>query len=243
MHVRVIVPVLDSPGLVGKARQEYSAVAAPGTEISAVPLARGTDTIETEFDSALAAPEVMRLAREAEADGVDACTIACFTDPGLGGSRESVSIPIIGEGEAALHVAAMLSMRFTVLITEADIFPLVRRVVARYGLADRLASVRGAGAGVMDLNESCLPRMVAEAVAAVSDDGAECFVMGCTGTGFDMALSIERALGERFGRYVPVIDPAKVALKLAESLVSIGLSHSKLTYPTPRLARSEYAFA
>lgn len=243
MHVRVIVPVLDSPGLVGKARQEYAAVAAPGTEVSAVPLARGTDTIETEFDSALAAPEVMRLVREAEADGADACTIACFTDPGLAGARECVSIPIIGEGEAALHVAAMLSLRFTVMITEADIFPMVRRVVARYGLTERLASVRGAGAGVMDMDESCLPRIVDEAVAAVTDDGAEAFVMGCTGTGFDMALTVERALSERFGRYVPVIDPAKVALKVAEGLVSIGLSHSKLTFPTPRLTRGEYAFA
>lgn len=243
LHIRVVAPVLDSPGLVGKAKLEYEAVAAPGTTISVVPVARGTNTIENEFDAALAAPEVMRLVRDAEAEGVDACVIGCFGDPGMIGARELVSIPVVGEGEAGLLAAAALSMRFSVMITEKSIFPFVRRLVDRQGLGARLASVRGAGAGVMDLNESCVPRIVAECVDAVERDGAEAFVMGCTGTGFDMAITIERALSERFGCRVPVIDPAKVALKLTEGLVSIGLSHSKLTYPTPLVGREEYPFA
>jgi hypothetical protein len=32
---------------------------------------------------------------------------------------------------------------------------------------------------------------------------------------------------------VPVLDPSSVAIKLAESLVDLGQSHSKLTYPPP----------
>jgi len=32
---------------------------------------------------------------------------------------------------------------------------------------------------------------------------------------------------------VPVIDPAKLAFKIAEALADMGLSHSKRTYPTP----------
>src|SRR5690606_36435322 len=44
VHIRVIAPVLDSPGLVGKAKLEYEAIAAPGTTISVVPVARGTNT-------------------------------------------------------------------------------------------------------------------------------------------------------------------------------------------------------
>lgn len=242
-HIRVIVPVLDSPGLAGKAKLEYEAIAAPGTTISVVPVGRGTRTIENEFDAALAAPEVMRLARDAEAEGVDACIIACFGDPGMAGARELVSIPVVGEGEAALLAAAALSLRFSVMITEKNVFPFVRRLIDRHGLGPRLASVRGAGAGVMDLNESCLPRIVAQCVEAIERDGAEAFVMGCTGTGFDMAITVEKALFERFGCRVPVIDPAKIALKLTEGLVAIGLSHSKLTYPTPLFRREEYPFA
>ncbi|WP_119388105.1 aspartate/glutamate racemase family protein [Taklimakanibacter lacteus] len=243
MHIRLIVPVLDSEALVGKAEMEYRAFAAPGTTVSAVPLRRGTFSIEAEFDSALAAPEVMRLAREAEAEGVDACTIVCFTDPGLFGARELVSIPVIGEGEAALHAAAMLSSRFTVMITEEALFPLIRRVVARYGFSDKLACVKAAGARVLDLDESRLPHVIAQCSEAVERDGAEAVVMGCTGTGFDMASSVETALHERFGVHIPVIDPGKVAVKFAEAFAGAGLRHSKRAFPLPGSARSEYGFA
>ncbi len=33
---------------------------------------------------------------------------------------------------------------------------------------------------------------------------------------------------------LPVIDPGSVALKLAETSVSMGLSHSKVAYPAPK---------
>jgi len=215
MRIRVIVPVLDSEELVGKAEHEYRSFARPGTEISAVPLARGTRSIEAEYDSALAAPETIRLIAEAEAEGIDAVSIACFTDPGLAGARERVGIPVIGEGEAALHVAAMLSMRFTVVITEKPLFPLIRRVVRRYGLSDRLASVRDAGASVLALDESRLPYVIGECADAVERDGTECFVMG----------------------------PSGAAVALAVAFVGAGLTHSKRAYPTPAFLRSEYGFA
>jgi allantoin racemase len=47
-----------------------------------------------------------------------------------------------------------------------------------------------------------------------------------------LAQQVEQALAER-GYTVPVIDPGMAALKLAEGLVDMGLSHSKRTYPPP----------
>ena len=242
MHIRVIVPVLDSEELVGKAEKEYSSFADEGVTVSAVPLKRGTCSIECGFDSSLAAPDVIRCAREAEADGVDACTIACFTDPGLLGARELVSIPVVGEGEAALHMAAMLSTRFSVVITERSFFSTIRRTVGHYGLASNLASVREAGASVMELNESHIGHIVDECIDTVKRDEAEAIVMACTGTGFDMALEIETALKEHFGCYIPVIDPGKVALHTARAMVATNLSHSKVAYPKPAFSRQEYRF-
>jgi len=243
MHIRIIVPVLNSDELVGKAEKEYREFAGEGMHISAVPLARGTFSIENGFDSTLAAPEVMRLAAEAEAEGVDACTIVCFTDPGLWGARERVSIPVVGEGESALHMAAMLSTRFSVMITERSFFPVIRKTVASYGLSQQLASVRAAGASVMEMDERHLPIIIRECIAAVEQDGAEAIVMGCTGTGLDMAKETEAALRTHFGAYVPVIDPGRVALHTARAMVSAGLSHSKLAFPRPAFARREYDFA
>lgn len=242
MRVRVVVPVLHSEELVGKAREEYQAWASPGVELSVVCVANGTRSIESEFDMALAQPDVIRLVREAERDGVNACTIACFGDPGAAGAKEVVSIPVIGEGEAAMHCASLLGSRFSVVITERSIFPLVHRLVRACGLEHRFASVREVGAGVLDFSLDCVPRAIDESVAAVRDDGADVIVMGCTGTGVDMARMIEDGVKQRLGAYVPIIDPVKVTMKLAESFAALGLSHSKVAYPSPPSLRPEYRY-
>ena len=87
-----------------------------------------------------------------------------------------------------------------------------------------------------------MPRAIDESVAAVREDGADVIVMGCTGTGVDMARAIEDGVKQRLGVYVPVIDPVKITIKLAESLAAIGLSQSKVAYPVPPSARPEYRF-
>jgi len=242
MRIRVIVPVLHSDELVGKAREEYQAWASPGVELSVVCVANGTRSIESEYDMALAQPDVIRLAREAEKDGIDACTIACFGDPGGAGAKEAVSIPVIGEGEAAMHCASLLGSRFSVVITERAIFPLVHRLVRACGMEGRFASVREVGAGVLDFSLDSVPRAIDESVAAIREDGADVIVMGCTGTGVDMARAIEDGVKQRLGVYVPVIDPVKITMKLAESLAAIGLSQSKIAYPVPPSSRPEYRF-
>ena len=87
MRIRVIVPVLHSDELVGKAQEEYQAWASPASSCRWSCVANGTRSIESEYDMALAQPDVIRLAREAEKDGVHACTIACFGDPAVPAPR------------------------------------------------------------------------------------------------------------------------------------------------------------
>ncbi len=36
------------------------------------------------------------------------------------------------------------------------------------------------------------------------------------------------------GKSVPIIEPTAAALGFLESLIRSGISHSKITYPTPR---------
>ena len=99
MDIRLVVPVLYSESLAEKAKSEYQACASAGVDLSLVCVANGTNSIEPEYDLGLAQPEVMRLVQEAEAEGVDACAITCFGDPGAAGAKELVSIPVVGEGE------------------------------------------------------------------------------------------------------------------------------------------------
>jgi allantoin racemase len=243
MRIRILLPVLPSAALGDKATAEYKAVAGKTAEVSVACLANGTTTIESDFDIALSQPETIRLAREAEADGIDACIVACFSDPGLDGARETVSIPVIGEGQAALHAASLLAGRFTVITTWDQCVPRIRRLVQRSGFGRKLASVRATGVGVMALSNDCLGRMIAEAVSAVREDGAEAIVLGCTGTGENLPLEISRAVRETVGVSVPIIDPVPAAVAFASTCIATGLSHSKIAYPAPKSGRPEYRFA
>jgi allantoin racemase len=243
MDIRVIITVLGSATeLVDKNCKEYQAAARKGVKLSFVALSNGTETIESERDLALAQPDTIRLVQEAEADGVDACIITCFGDPGAPAAKETVSIPVVGAGEAALHFAHMLGYRYSIITVQSETVPLMRNMATRAGLADRLASVRPVNFGVMDLSLNCVPQIVDESIRAIMDDGADVIVMGCTGTGLGMADLVQQRIRDRLGVYVPVIDPVKSAMKFAEALVDAGVTHSKVAYPTPRTARSEYLY-
>lgn len=242
MKIRIVAPVLHSKELVEKARAEYEAAAGAGVDISVVCLANGTRSIESELDVALAQPETIRLVREAAADGIQACIIACFSDPGGPAAKECVDIPVVGEGEAALHFANLLGYRYAIITTREICVARVRNVARRAGLGERLASVRAAGFGVLDLGPDCVPRVAAQAVRAIREDGAHVIVLGCTGTALDMAEQVGREVAREVGAYVPVIDPVKAAIRLAEALVETRMRPSKLAYPTPPVPRPEYRF-
>jgi allantoin racemase len=243
MQIRVLLPVLPSEALIDKARAEYGAAAGSLAQISLACLRNGTSTIEADLDIALAQPETIRLVREAEAEGIDACIVACFSDPGVDGAREAVSIPVIGEGQAALHIASLLSGRFSVITTWDQCIPRIRRLVRRSGFGNKLASVRSTGVGVMALSNDCVGRMVEESIKAVKREGAEAIVLGCTGTGENLPLEISTAVQEAVGIAVPIIDPVPAALVFARTCVDLGLRHSKIAYPQLANVRPEYRFA
>jgi len=54
-------------------------------------------------------------------------------------------------------------------------------------------------------------------------------VLECMSLGF---LGISNDLQKRLK--IPVIDPVRVSVKMAEVLIDLNLSHSKIAYPTPK---------
>ena len=76
--------------------------------------------------------------------------------------------------------------------------------------------------------ERAVKAIVEQARRAITDDGAEVIVLGCGGmAGLDQAIRSEIS--------TPVVDGVAAAVKLAESLVRLGLSTSKVrTYAPPR---------
>lgn len=219
------------PGEVRRRREFLQARAAPGVEVEMWSLEDGPASIESAYEAALVVPELTRAVTRARAEGFDAVIVGCFSDPGLEALRELVDVPVIGPGSSAVHLAAQLGTRFSII---APLGGGDGRVAARLralGLADKFASVRGIGMSVLDLardREAVLERVTEVARAAAREDGADAFVLGCMSMGF---LGVTDDLGKRID--LPVVNPVTAALKTAEMVVSMGLSHSKLAYPVP----------
>ena len=212
----------------------YEGAASPGTQIRVVSLEWGPASIEGRADDALAAAGIMRRAMEAEEEGAGAVIINCMDDPGLYAAREMVSIPVIGPAEASMHLAAMLSHRFSIITTGTDDTSIVEELILRYGMTQKAASVRTIDISVLALDsdkEATLHAVVSAAEKAVLQDGAGAIIPGCT----LMAelISEIRARLAACGVSVPVLNPPLVALRLAEALISLRLSHSPRTYSRP----------
>jgi len=233
MRIRVIIPSItkefEALGL-----EQYSPGARPGTEISVTLLGKGPASIESRYEEAVAVPDIVRKVVAAEKEGVDAVIIDCMADPGLDAAREMVAIPVVGPAETAMHVASMLGHRFSVITILDQVAPMFDRHAAKMGLAERLASVRAVNIPVLELGDSerVIKALVEQSIKAVTEDGAHVIVFGCTGM-IGLAGEVKKGLVEQGIVDVPVIDPGILAVKVAEALADLGLSHSKRTYPTP----------
>ena len=195
------------------------AVAAPGTEISAVTSSMGPASIEGFYDEAFAVPGL--IAALLAAPDADTGIIACFDDTGLDAARSIAPFPVVGICEAALVTAGQLAKRIAVITTlPRSIVPL-EELVRRYGFAER-ARVTACHVAVLDLDKpgsGAVPKLEAE-IADALDRGAEAVVLGCAGM-----AELAAALSQKFD--VPVIDGVAAAVKQAEALVGLKLTTSR----------------
>jgi len=211
------------------------AVAAPGTEIVPLTPAFGADSVEGNFESYLAAVAVMDAVVRYQGP-YDAVIQAGFGEHGREGLQELLEVPVVDITEAAGHVACLLGHKYSVVTTLDRAVPLIEDRLKLAGLDARCASVRSSGLSVLQLEEDeqlAVDAVVREAELAVLHDKAEVICLGCGGmAGLDDAVRAKAG--------VPVVDGVTAAVKLAESLVSLGLTTSKVrTYAPPRRKRVE----
>jgi allantoin racemase len=218
------------------ARQAASAT----TDIVATQPSSGPASIEGVYDGAIAVPGVIEEILRAEASGADAHVIACFDDTGLDAARAAVAAPVIGIGEAAFHVASLVSSRFAVITTLARSVPIIERNLAIIGLSARCAGVRATDIPVLALDDpasNARARISEMIVAAVRDDGADGIVLGCAGM-----AKLPGELSALHG--LPVIEGVAAAIGLAEMLVGLRLTTSKSglwAWPLPKSYSGAFA--
>lgn len=205
-------------------------VASKDFKIDVTNLKYGPTSIETPYDISMAELFIVKEVERAESMGYDAVIINCFEDPGLRSAREAVDIPVIGPGEASLHLACMLGTRFSIITVGWEYVRHVPTPIVReLGLEARFASERSIPIRVLDIpknKELTFSKLIEAGRKAIMEDDADVLVLGCTALfGFDKKMQPELK--------VPIIYPGSVALKIAEILVSLRISHSKLAYPKP----------
>ena len=165
-------------------------------------------------------------------DGAAAVVINSVGDYGLGQLRSVLGIPVVGAGQAAIHLAGVLGRRFSIVtVVSPASKPLYDRTVAESGMSHACTEVRFVtgededmfvpGGPVAAMHRTgrgpLLDRIVSAALDTVSA-GAEVVVLGCT-----CMSQVSHEIASRLP--CPTIDPLEVGYKTAETLVSLGLRH------------------
>lgn len=208
-------------------------VASNDTEIVALTPRFGAESVEGNFESYLCAVGIMDAVLRYD-QPYDAVIQAGYGEHGREGLQELLDVPVVDITEAAASTAMFLGHKYSVVTTLDRAVPLIEDRLKLAGLDDRCASVRASGLAVLELEtepERAVATIVEQAAAAVNEDKAEVICLGCGGM-----AELEAKVRERTG--VPVVDGVAAAVTIAESLVRLGLTTSKVrTYATPRTKR------
>jgi allantoin racemase len=211
-------------------RAEAQRAADPGTQVDVLTAPFGVAYIETRFEALIGAYATAQLACEHHTS-YDAVVVAAFGDPGLGGLREALPIPVTGLTEAALASAHLLGHRISIIAISQRIQAWYREVVDSYGFGGRLASIRAldrplAGIGQVQDEHGQALKVLAE--RAVDEDGADVIILA----GAPLA-GLARTLQGQLP--VPVVDGVSSAVRHAQTLVALrpGTHRSGSFAPPP----------
>ena len=220
--IRICATIPHAQGLEhwGPVHEEMIAeVAHEGVEVVMVDLPDVPVTlVSSRHDADIVAAAHTRAALRAEAEGFDAVAMGCLMEPGVAAAREMLRIPVIGEAQAAMHMAALVAHRFSFVGPDGGDGTTEFDLARQYGFSDHLASVRGVEATSLSFaaeQEGLAELMVKEARLAIEEDGAQAII----GYG---SLSVIRAMREALP--VPVINPVTAGILVAEMVVRARLS-------------------
>ena len=212
----------------------------------------GVLLMDSHYNLALHEPFLVEAGLRSEDEGYDAVVVDTVTDIAVDALRSRLSIPVVGAGQTAYATALMLGRRFAILTRWERWRFLHDRSLDAYGFRDRCVAIRAPrlpaplGDGLSGLNAAEAAARMEESdeywdafateAEAVLAEGAEVIVLA--------SMTMQRAADLLRARLeAPVIDPGPLALRTAESLVRLGLSHSKLAFMAPTLLHDDDFFA
>ena len=213
-------------------KQSLRTVLRPDTHLDMCVADSGVPYVESSLELYLSEVAVARKVVEVAGLGYDAVVGTAFLDNGLDAARELVDIPVVGPAKTSMYMAATLAHKFGVITAAGDLPRHIWALAKLLGVADRVVGIPTLKCTVADFlhdADNALAMLIATGRQLMEEQGAEAIVLGCGAT-TGLAPRIAQALG------IPVLDPGLTAVKYAEMLVDLGLSHSKRAYPyNPRV--------
>jgi allantoin racemase len=229
----LIINPNTSEAMTAKIKAVANEAKRPDCQVDVVCPRHGPITIESSFDEAYAVAPTIDLVKRAVEQGYDGIVLACFCDVGIEAAKEVSPIPVLSLEEATLSVALLLGSKFGIMTEERPRVAMKELHVRRHGLLQRMASIRPLELSVAELDadpERTKAAGIALARRMVEQDGAEVLIMGCAAMA-GYSADLERELG------LPVLDPVRITLKVAEALIDAGVTHSRIGLyapPTPK---------
>ncbi|MCY4476528.1 MAG: aspartate/glutamate racemase family protein [Gammaproteobacteria bacterium] len=196
----------------------------------------------TPYDRGLTALAYLDCALEAEKAGFDAVFINTVGDYGIDEMKSATGMVVVGAGEATMAMCVNTGRRFSIVtIWPPKLNFIQHERVSSCGMQDRCVSIRNVQedrevegveqaaattANLKDRNESLKERIVDAINAAVSEDGADTIMLGCT-----CMAPVGPAVAARVN--VPVFESMRTGYKTAEALLTLGVRHSDAAFPKP----------
>lgn len=185
------------------------------TEVTVASLSKGPKSIESYRSKALVCPEILQLASK-NAQEYDAMFVNCFGDPCVEALREVAEIPVLGAGQTSMTMAGLLGDKFAVISPTKSTARQVESNARQMGLEAGAFSVVALDVPVLQLEQNRIRtiREITKVAERCLSDGAEVIVLGCTGMAY-MADDVRKRI------QAPLVEPASMTLKVAETLVDL----------------------
>lgn len=194
----------------------------------------------TPYDRGLTAIAYLDCAIEAEKAGFDAVFINTVGDYGIDEMRSATGMVVVGAGEATMAMCCNVGRKFSIVtIWPPKMNFIYHERLRNCAMEDRCVSIRnvlsndevkgveGAGAATNDLKNgdtSLQDRIVQTIESAVSEDGADTIMLGCT-----CMAPVGPQIAECVS--VPVLESLRTGYKTTEAMLSLGIRHSHQAFP------------
>jgi allantoin racemase len=233
VRIKFIIPFpFDEEGVANRAAQIPRDLLGPKTDVECVPVRNSATLVDSQYEALVFDMYIAEAGLRAEEEGYDAVVMDTVSDSGLSALRSRLSIPVMGPGLVSYAVAIMLGKRFSIVTMWDKWRHLYEKNLDTYHLWEKCASIRAVNippdveALFTGKEEEMFRTLTDEARKAIDDDGADVILLGST--------TMHQA-GDYMAEHLPapVVNPGPVAIKLTETLVELGLSHSKVAFPSP----------